>query len=234
MRRSPVTLISCLGLAGVLTLSPGFAADSLPTDSIPPHVARAAKGVLVRKVGEAYARLFTLDGDRTRFVREPRGRPIHPADLTENTPYWLVAFAIRPEDKPFLNHTVFVKVDSTGRVLTSKDDLAVGDCVRQPRECEFPIDEQAARRLAKRAGLEEGLTSWAPLFLWNVEHGFIWAVSNTLRASADGAMGHTIVLDGNTGAFIARQIWSRVRGLEPESPGQPLPFPPSLPTEPVK
>ncbi|MGE5180376.1 MAG: hypothetical protein ACM3PF_14920, partial [Bacteroidota bacterium] len=125
--------------------------------------------ILSAYVGPDFARQYlTLDSLHCRDV------PAHGSVPTG----WSVAYRFRMPDKPWIDTRVTVAVDLNGRAVaddgrTGPATIAggavdgIGDCAAHPEHCAFPIDKDGAAKIAKDAGLAEGVGAWEIKFLWN-------------------------------------------------------------------
>ena len=79
------------------------------------------------------------------------------------------------------------------------------DCVRNPIECQFPIDDADARQIAEDDGLDPGIQDWRVGFTWygGDFQTYTWGVKNYLAPDH----GEGITIDANTGEILGRYHW---------------------------
>ncbi|MBN1996742.1 hypothetical protein JW935_04260 [candidate division KSB1 bacterium] len=132
----------------------------------------------------------------------------------QKEPRFLIVYSFKIKDRPFVNESISFETDTTGFILTPENGLGIPDCISQPIECQFPIDEDRAILIAKEAGLEDGIKEWKTSFHWFAGdlQTFVWTVSNTLSESGSGegytASGKVVVIDANTGEICRIDSWT--------------------------
>lgn len=184
-----------------LTVPPGAVLDS-------------AWVILSVYVGSDFARQYlTLDSLQCRDV------PAHGSIPTG----WSVAYRFRMPGKPWIDGLVTVAVDLAGRAVADDGRVGpaavtagavdgIGDCAAHPERCAFPIDRDGATKIAKEAGLAEGVGAWEIQFLWNTGHGgrYVWSVRNRLHDEGPcSRSGESILIDAITGQVVERGAWDQ-------------------------
>jgi hypothetical protein len=194
-----------------------------PLDSIPPIVLDESLRFIASLVGEEFCR-ENIRFDRRCSQAHPRlpARPVDFAQLHPNlasSPRFRMCYHLRVAESPWVDGRIEFLVDAMGRVLPDTRVDGIPDCVHNPMECTFPIDKAEAFRLAKEAGLEEGLRPWEAAFHWmadslenSVSGTYVWRVSNTRHASAHRKGGDTILIDANSGEAVphGRMGWETI------------------------
>jgi len=191
-----------------------------PDDSIPAVIIERATEFVVSRLGEHF-----FDGN-VRF--DPNHSQAHPSlphypvefaerhpDLASR-PCFRMVFDLAVREQPWAQSRIEFLVDSRGDTLPDVPVLGLPDCVHDPRECQFPIDEERAVDLAKAVGFQAGVTSWTVTFGWQQHDAphhfpatFVWRISNTLSLSPTRDEGATIVIDANSGEVLWRGGWVR-------------------------
>jgi len=98
--------------------------------------------------------------------------------------------------KPYATLILEIYLDEQGNVSRYS---GVPDCVADPKECTFPIDDQEAKALAIEAGLKPG-TEYIELLSWDYERDtFIWLVSSRVGETEFVVNYHEVLLDANDG-----------------------------------
>jgi hypothetical protein len=167
---------------------------------------------LKARVGERFYReCITLKYETPRWLVNPV-----PADYSSREPRmvggWYVLFDLAVPSKAFVRGLVTAIVDSAGVPLESFDITGIGRCVEHPEECSFPIDEEDAKKIARREGLAEGIAPWRAGFGWHRDGFYLWTVSNTMQSGENGcpSNGHMISIDAITGALYAKSMWNQI------------------------
>lgn len=173
---------------------------SLPFDACPPSVLEGGRGAVTARVGEKFF--------ATSLLPDTAGCAVVPLWRGAQKKYsWALAYSLRIPDKPWVKGTVRVELDSTGAPIPGHEIDGIGDCMRHPEECAFGIDEAAARRIALRAGLKQGLGPWRAEFCWESrpKPRYVWDVANTLQS--DGLGGESVRIDANSGKVLGIGPW---------------------------
>lgn len=206
-----------------------------PAQEVPKRILTGAQNLLVSRVGREFFRkylaldqrgcayLFIEDSVAGSPERSRRGdaslaplRNRRPAEgLTENSrppkvSRWMLRYNLLVLRKPWVRGTVTVFRDSVGVALGPLPVDGVSDCIRHPEECTFSITEANARRIAKSAGLSEGITPWKVSFQWDRFASvpcYVWMVSNTLTTDSTGFSGHfeTMLISASTGRVLTTE-----------------------------
>jgi hypothetical protein len=214
-------MLGCSRLCGVS--SSMRTGPSSPPDSIPAIVLEESLRFIASRVGEEFCR-ENIRFDRGCSQAHPRlpARPVdfgqlHP-DLAAS-PCFRMCYHLRVAESPWVDGRIEFLVDAMGHVLPDTRVEGIPDCVHRPSECAFPIDKPEAFRLAKEAGLEEGLRPWEASFHWmagsleDLDSGtYVWRISNTRHASAGREGGAAILIDANSGEVVphGRMGWETI------------------------
>jgi hypothetical protein len=192
-------LLSLLGALLASLLQCGTAGRS--RGPVPEEIVNVAQEYVVARVGkDAFARYFVYDDSASAhiFPRKEDG------DSTQ--PYRIVKYALKIDAVPEYDRRAILKLDDEGKLL--RDPRGVPDCVKDSSECEFNVNEAAARRIAADAGLKPGIREWHAQFLWHPELGYIWAVESLLDKDSRRWSGESLLIDANTGEVLERRDWS--------------------------
>lgn len=132
---------------------------------------------------------------------------------TKNTPpYYEMAYKFFIPEKPYVSATIKFTVDSSGNVMKNRDIVGIPRCKNFPEECNFNIDEQTAKLIAKEMDFKEGIRDWDAGFLWDFKfERYVWRILSTLTEFSSGdnykATGQEMVIDPNTGDLLALNDW---------------------------
>ena len=66
----------------------------------------------------------------------------------DTPPYYEMAYKLFMPEKPYVNATNKITVDSLGNVMKNRDIVGIPRCRYFPEECNFNIDEETARLIA--------------------------------------------------------------------------------------
>ena len=168
---------------------------------------------VISKVGEDFfSKYITLNSNLSRYNPPDElciQNPGSCAPYLEKSNYYIV-YSFKIPEKPYVDELIELTVDGEGNVIEA---WGVPDCIINPNECDFPIDEAEARQLAKNAGLEEGMADWELSFHWyggNLST-YVWTVQNTLSEHPSGepylASGRVVVIDANSGGIKEISDW---------------------------
>lgn len=125
--------------------------------------------------------------------------------------YFLVYNLFMPE-KPFVKGEIRFTVDTLGNVNTDTEVYGIPLCKEFPEDCEFNIDQEMARKIAKENGLEEGIKEWKFGFLYDaVYKKYVWHVLATLSESEGEygyrASGKELIISPATGEILQKNDW---------------------------
>jgi hypothetical protein len=192
-------LLTLFGALLVSLLQCGKA--SLSRGPVPEAILKLAQQHVVARVGEdAFERYFTYDDSASAHVF-PRQK-----DSDSTQPYYVVMYALKIDAVPEYDRRAIIRLDENGHLL--QEPHGVPDCVKDPSECEFKINETEARRIAAAAGLKPGIRDWHAQFLWHPDLGYIWAVESLLDKDSRRWVGESLLIDANTGEVLDRKKWS--------------------------
>jgi hypothetical protein len=173
------------------------ACDEQEQTSVPLEVLTKADSFIVASTGrEFFDKYITVDFYRTRHT----------------PPYYEMAYRFFMPDKPYVSATIKFTVDSSGNVLKNRDIVGIPRCKNFPEECEFNIDEQAARRIAEDYELKKGIREWDAGLLWDFKlKRYVWNILSTVNEFGDEenyrASGQEMIIDPNTGDVLALNDW---------------------------
>ncbi len=185
---------------------------------IPREVIEGARAALVSRVGEDFAAThLPLDSTGCVYVPAFKADSAVVAHLDAHTratrapeeAHWTLTYRLRMPDRPYVQGTVTVDVDSTGRPVGERGIVGIGDCARHPEECGFSIDSTAAVTIARRGGLEPGVEPWRVHFFWAAypTPRYAWVIQNTTRSVQYHVEGQIWFIDANSGEIVARHMW---------------------------
>lgn len=203
--RAILALVAVLPLAGCVAPAGPDVPDGL---AVPDDVYRAAYRFAANRVGPVYfANLYEVNRTWTG--------PAHVMDCDPSSctplarlPHWWVKFDLVDARVPGQGGMVSVWPD--GAIANFEEDqpyYGFPDCKRRPASCWFLVDEERARAVAERDGLEP---RGCPLEVspgWSADHQrFTWQVSNPSCPSRSEE-GQDVQVDLATGRIISRSSW---------------------------
>jgi hypothetical protein len=181
----------------ILTSCKCRACENKEEGLVPLEVLTKADSFITASTGKEFFQLYiTPDFYRTKHT----------------PPYYQMAYKFFMPEKPYVNATIKFTVDSLGNVLKNRDIVGIPRCVNFPEECDFNIDEKAAKQIASNMGLKEGIREWEVGFLWDFKlQRYVWRILSTLTEYSSGdnykATGQEMVIDPNTGEVLALNDW---------------------------
>jgi hypothetical protein len=208
MRISVAVLVICIS-----AVHPGSDISDLSgsaeavVQSVPPEIMKKAEQFVISKVGvEFFQEHMSLHGSDLERARPASGTS-YDEGTTEELDGVVVGYRfsydIQVADRPIPAGHVWFKTDLDGNA-DPETVHGLPDCVSCPEECEFPMDEGAAREVAILAGLDPGLREWRVSLLW---HGgfrtYVWNVMNVTNESPDLEEGKSVLIDANDGGVLS-------------------------------
>jgi len=166
--------------------------------NVPLDVLEKADSFIVSITGEQFFKNYiTADFFRTKHT----------------APNYEMVYRLYIPEKSYVDAPIKFTVDSVGNVVKNRDIIGIPNCRFYPMECEFSIDEQAARKIAKKNGLHEGIKEWKVGFIWNAKYEkYVWHILSTLEEMEGEfgyrAKGREAIIDPSNGEVIALNDWN--------------------------
>lgn len=230
--------LAFLLVCSTLSVATGSTARADPAPSpawpIPELILQSGRNLLIERAGkDFFERYITLDSNacRPRDIDEKKasvapaiGRggthtpePVLPPRIVSGKPGgWMLAYTLRVPMKPWVRGNISFDVDSAGaRVAGHLGFSGLSDCVHNPEECTFSIEQGDAEEAARRSSFKAGLTAWTVQFQWQAvaqPSSYAWVVSNTLYQRPDGCSGsgQSMLIDASTGKILTITDWDRI------------------------
>lgn len=187
-------------LAGaVLVLISSCSASKFDYDDtdIPVYVFKNANKFIASKTGENFFENY-IQPDFENCLKIENG-------------YFLVYKLYVPE-KPFVKGDIRFTVDTLGNVNQNFEVFGIPECIKNPADCKFSIDEKSARAIAEQNGLEKGVKDWKLTFIYDPVYGkYVWNINSTLTEN-EGEFGHRasgqeMIIDPSTGEVLSKNTW---------------------------
>ena len=166
--------------------------------NVPLDVLEKADSFIVSKTGEQFFKSYiTADFFRTKHT----------------DPYYEMVYRLYIPEKPYVDVFIKFTVDSSGTAVEDRDIIGIPNCRFHPQECNFNVDEQAARQIATENGLVEGIKEWKVGFIWNAKYDkYVWHILSTLE-EMEGEFGYRAngkeaIIDPSNGELIALNDWN--------------------------
>ncbi|WP_337864667.1 hypothetical protein [Ignavibacterium sp.] len=174
--------------------SSGFDYDD--TD-IPVYVFKNANKFISTKTGESFFENY-IQPDFENCIKLENG--------------YLLSYKLYVPEKPFVKGRIRFTVDTLGNVNQNLEIFGIPECVKNPSDCKFNIDEKSARVIAEQYGLEKGVKDWKCTFIFDPIFGkYVWNINSTLTESEGEfgyrASGQEIIIDSSTGEVLAKNDW---------------------------
>lgn len=125
---------------------------------------------------------------------------------------YLLSYKLYVPEKPFVKGEIRFTVDTLGNVNQNLEIFGIPECVQNPSDCKFNIDEKSARVIAEQNGLEKGVKDWKCTFIFDPVFGkYVWNINSTLIESEGEfgyrASGQEMIIDSATGDVLAKNDW---------------------------
>ncbi|MBI2443845.1 MAG: hypothetical protein HYV42_01210 [Candidatus Magasanikbacteria bacterium] len=184
-------------------------------EPMPAAIIAKADRFIISKIDEKFFRQYvTFSTQKSRLYPANEHCIKNPSFCLQflQKPYYLMVYSFTIPDRPFVkDQLIEFALDSSGQLIVERDVFGLPDCVREPRECKFPIDKQQALAIAEAAGLSGGIKGREAWFNWHVRYNtYIWGVSNILSDSRDEANGEELYIDANTGVVLDKLFWKSI------------------------
>jgi hypothetical protein len=197
-----------MGTVGLVLLADDVA---YAQNAIPSSIVEKSNQFIISKVGQdLFDKYIKIDYNRSTYCPPDEYIIEHPEAGAAflQRPYYLMVYSFKMPEKTFVDGLIEFAVDTDGNVIPEREVMGIPD----PTKCNFPIDEAEAIRIAKNAGLEEGIADWKTSFHWYAEDlkTYVWTVQNTLSTpSGQGysAGGKGVTIDANSGEVIQNYQW---------------------------
>ncbi|MEP0861008.1 MAG: PepSY domain-containing protein [Ignavibacterium sp.] len=191
-----IKLLSIGILLVLITSCSGSKFDYDDTD-IPIYVFKNAEKYIASKTGENFFENY-IQPDFDNCTKVENG-------------YFLVYKLYVPE-KPFVKGDIRFIVDTLGNVNNNFDVFGIPECVKNPGDCKFSIDEKSARAIAEQHGLEKGIKDWKLSFIYDPVYGkYVWNINSTLTENEGEfgyrASGQEMIIDSSTGEVLSKNDW---------------------------
>lgn len=178
------------------TYCSGSKSDQKQTN-IPTYVLESGKRFISSKTGKSFFDNY-IQPDYDNCRKTEKG-------------YFLSYKLIIPE-KPFVNGQIRFTVDTLGNVIQTLEIFGIPDCIKNPEDCQFNIDEKSARAIAEQNGLEKGVKDWKVTFLFDPMIGkYVWNINTTISQSEGEfgyrASGKEMIIDSSSGEVLFINEW---------------------------
>lgn len=194
------------------------AAVAYAQSTIPESIIEKSNQFIISKVGEDFFNNYiAIDYEQSQTPNEMYCGP-------KIEDCYLIVYSFKIPKKPYIpNDSLGVLVDIDGNIILDSVS-GVPDCISDPKECDFSIDETEAIQIAKNAELEDGIADWTTSFHWHTTlKTYVWEVRNTLYSDfpqpsygeegrkigvlSGGAGGKLVLIDANSGEILEKSEW---------------------------
>lgn len=177
----------------------GCASSGIDYDDtdIPVYVFKNANKFISSKTGESFFENY-IQPDFENCIKLENG--------------YLLSYKLYVPEKPFVKGEIRFTVDTLGNVNQNLEIFGIPECVQNPSDCKFSIDEKSARVIAEQNGLEKGVKDWKCTFIFDPVFGkYVWNINSTLTESEGEfgyrASGQEMIIDSATGEVLAKNDW---------------------------
>jgi hypothetical protein len=189
-------LLFSIVIAALISSCSGSRYDYDDTD-IPVYVFKNANKFIASKTGESFFENY-IQPDFENCVRVDNG--------------YFLSYKLYIPEKPFVKGEIRFTVDTLGNVNQNLEIFGIPDCIQNPSDCKFTIDEKSARVIAEQNGLEKGIKEWKCTFIYDPLLGkYVWNINSTLTENEGEfgyrASGQEMVIDCSTGEVLSINNW---------------------------
>jgi hypothetical protein len=189
-------LLFSIVIAALISSCSGSRYDYDDTD-IPVYVFKNANKFIASKTGESFFENY-IQPDFENCVRVDNG--------------YFLSYKLYIPEKPFVKGEIRFTVDTLGNVNQNLEIFGIPDCIQNPSDCKFTIDEKSARVIAEQNGLEKGIKEWKCTFIYDPLLGkYVWNINSTLTKNEGEfgyrASGQEMVIDCSTGEVLSINNW---------------------------
>lgn len=189
--------IIAIVVLSLLTSCKCRACEEQEQGAVPLEVLSKADSFIIASTGkDFFSKYITADFARTKHT----------------SPYYEMAYKFFMPEKPYVDALIKFTVDSVGNVMKNRDIVGIPRCLNFPEECDFNIDEETARQIARDMELKEGIKEWDSGFMWDFKfQRYVWRILSTLTEyNYDDnykATGQEMIIDPVTGEVLALNDW---------------------------
>ena len=169
------------------------------SDNVPDSIIKKTDEFIISKIGKSRFDSWVKFQNGNRYLDSS-------SVCTSGNPsciHYQVSYGLKVPEKPFVDYGFAFELDGNGHITS----LQLPNCIANEQECDFPIDEANAIEIAKKLGLEKGVSDWKVTFNF-MDETFIWQIQNTLVADRIGeANGKIMSIDANSGDVLGIDAW---------------------------
>ncbi len=175
---------------------------------IPDSIVNKSNQFIISKVGqEFFNNYITLNSELSKYYPPEEScikNPSYCADYLQK-PYYFMVYSFKIPEKPYVDELLELAVDTEGNIIAEREATGTPNCVSNPNECLFSIDEAEAIQIAKNAGLEGEMADWETSFYWigGDIKTYAWSIQNTTTPTS----GEVVLINANSGEIIGISPW---------------------------
>jgi len=215
-------LLGALVFLASCAMSPSAPVVDPAEGDIPWYIQVRATRYAEQQLGaDFFEQYYTLDEEDSGYLPPDEWCLEHPDNCHWSLlhPRYVMVYDFAIPEISFAHGRMWFYLWESGAVM-DEERMRYGlpNCSCYPIECEFPIDEADARRIAEEDHLEPGIQDWSVGFTWygGDFQTYTWSVSNYLAWDH----GKGVTIDANTGDILVRYYWfitadGTVRRLRP-------------------
>ncbi len=197
MRANNFFLLLIIGVLLVLFSSCSGSKYDYDETDIPVYVFKNANKFISSKTGESFFENY-IQPDFENCIKTENG--------------YLLVYKLYVPEKPFVKGDIRFTVDTLGNVNQNYEIFGIPECVKNPADCKFSIDEKSARAIAEQNGLEKGVKDWKFSFIFDPVYGkYVWNINSTVTENEGEfgyrASGQEMIIDSSTGEVLSINTW---------------------------
>ncbi len=164
---------------------------------VPENILRKADNFVMSKTGEEFFKKnIRFDSLRSRKIKEG----------------YFIRYNYTRKEYPFVNEPVYFTVDSTGKPLKKNGIVGIPNCIFNPENCVYNIDETKAIEIAQKEGLAKGVKKWSVSFRWSPKlKRYVWHIISTTHEFGKGkhykAEGMEMMIAPTNGEVLSKSEW---------------------------
>jgi len=188
-------LISFLFVVNLISCS--FNSQKENQNEIPQNIINKANDFLISKCGrEFFDKYVSFDSNQSKFVSS----------------FYLMKYKFQIPEKSFVNEIIEFSVDTLGNIITDKAIYGIPDCVENPTDCEFNINQSQVNEIALANNFDKGIKDWKYDFTYSTKHKkYVWQILTTLSEfkgdSRYRASGKEMIIDPFDGKVLEVNDW---------------------------
>lgn len=164
---------------------------------IPNYIIEKANALIIKQTGSTFFNDYIkINNDKCREI--PGG--------------YFLSYQFQMPGKDYIDEEISLIFDKNGNIQKEFEVTGIPQCTSGNTECSFDVSKEDALRIAKEAGMKEGIKNWEANFDWDSEQNrYAWIIRSTLTESMGSngkrGTGERMLIDPNSGEVLAKSEW---------------------------